>query len=86
MRPYREFVDATEVAGAAGINMLALREWIRRGIVSPAVDRPGHSRPKHPRRAMIQAMLAMELRKEGWELNEIAEHMKHAPGLRVGPS
>lgn len=86
MRRYRQFVEATDVAGAAGINMIALRDWIRRGIISPAVAVPGHSRPKHPYRDVIRAMLAMELRQEGWELDAIAEHVKHAPGLTVDPS
>lgn len=80
-KPRRTFVNAQEVLQAAGVSFVTLREWIRRGIVPPALE-PVKGRgnlAKYPRHAVLQADLARRLRAEGWTLDAIAEHMKSQP-------
>ena len=80
-KPRRTFVNAQEVLQAAGVSFVTLREWIRRGIVPPALEavKGRGNLAKYPRHAVLQADLARRLRAEGWTLDAIAEHMKTRP-------
>ncbi len=74
-------MNAQEVLQAAGVSFVTLREWIRRGIVPPALEavKGRGNLAKYPRHAVLQADLARRLRAEGWTLDAIAEHMKTRP-------
>lgn len=80
-KPRRTFVNAQEVLQAAGVSFVTLREWIRRGIMPPALEavKGRGNLAKYPRHAVLQADLARRLRAEGWTLDAIAEHMKTQP-------
>lgn len=77
-KPRRTFVSAKEIQKAAGISFVTLREWIKRGVLPPALEAvTGRGNlAKYPRHAVPQADLARRLRAEGWTLDAIAEHMK----------
>ncbi len=77
-KPRRTFARGDEVAKAAGVSGVTLREWTRRGILPVPIEavRGRGNVMKYPRSAMPRAELARRLRDEGWTLDAIAEYMQ----------
>ena len=69
---------ATEVAEAAGVSFVTLRNWVSRGILpAPTESLRGRGNiAKYPPSAVPRADLARRLRDDGWSLDAIAEHIK----------
>jgi len=77
-KPRRTFALATEVAKAGGVSLVTIRDWVRRGILPPAVEslRGRGNITKYPRSAVPRAELARRLRDDGWSLDAIADHLQ----------
>ena len=77
-KPRRTFALATEVAEAAGVSFVTLRNWVSRGILPPPVEslRGRGNIAKYPLSAVPRADLARRLRDDGWSLDAIAAHIK----------
>ena len=77
-KPRRTFALATEVAEAAGVSFVTLRNWVSRGILPPPIEslRGRGNVAKYPLSAVPRADLARRLRDDGWSLDAIAEHIK----------
>ena len=77
-KPRRTFARGDEVAKAAGVSGVTLREWTRRGILPPPTEavRGRGNVMKYPRSAMKRAELARRLRDEGWTIDSIAAYMQ----------
>lgn len=77
-KPRRTFALATEVAKAGGVTQVTLRDWVRRGILPPAIEslRGRGNITKYPRSAVQRAELTRRLRDDGWSLDAIAEYIR----------
>lgn len=76
--PPRSFSTADEVARAAGVSKVTLREWVRRGLLPAPIEVVAGrgNLVKYPAAALERAQLARTLRNEGWTLDAIAAHMR----------
>jgi len=77
-KPRRTFARGDEVAKAAGVSGVTLREWTRRGIIPVPIEavRGRGNVSKYPRSALVRAELARRLRAEGWTLDSIAKYLQ----------
>lgn len=88
-KPRRTFARGDEVAKAAGVSGVTLREWTRRGIIPPPIETPLRGRGnvmKFPRSALARAELARRLRDEGWTLDAIAKYLNGRKWDGEGPA